>query len=153
MITAAVLLIHLVSFAAYVGGGFAQLQMMKLSMRAGISTEVRDSYERLSATIATKIEVPAIFGSIASGVVFIAQNPVLMKQGWLHGKLTCVVLLLLLSHLEMLNARKIVKARAAGGPGADAAIEARKKRHSTLGGIGALLVVALLVLVTFVRLG
>ena len=153
MVTAAVLFVHLVAFAAYLGAGFAQTQMIKLSSRGGISQELRDNYERLAAAIATKIELPAIFTSMASGVVFIAQNPVLMKQGWLHGKLTCVLLLAVLSHLEMFNARKIVKARALGGAAAEAEIESRKKRHALFGGIGSLLVVALLVLVTFVRLG
>ncbi|MDB5218556.1 MAG: hypothetical protein JWO86_6483 [Myxococcaceae bacterium] len=157
MITAALLLIHLVAFAAYLGAGFGQLQMIKLSARPGTTTDTRDAYERIAATVITRIEVPAIFVSIASGIGFIAQNPAFMKQGWLHGKLLCVLLLAVLSHLEMFNARKIVRARAAGGGGkanadVDAEIAKRKARHSVLGGIGSLLVVALLVLVTFVRL-
>jgi uncharacterized membrane protein len=152
VITAALLLIHLLGFAAYLGGGFGQLQLMKLSARPGTAADLRDAYERIAAAVVTRIEVPAIFVSMASGIGFIAQNPAFMKQGWLHGKLLCVVLLAILSHLEMFNARKIVRARAAGGAGADAEITKRKARHSVLGGIGALLVVALLVLVTFVRL-
>lgn len=150
---AATLLVHLLSFATYLGSGFAQLQIMKLSEGAGIAPDVRDAYERLSATILAKIEVPAIFGSILSGIVFVTQSPLFLKQGWLHGKLTCVLLLAVLSHLEMFNARKIVKARAAGAAGAAEEIAARKKRHATFGGIGALLVAVLLFLVTFVRLG
>jgi uncharacterized membrane protein len=153
VLTAAILFVHLVAFAAYLGAGFAQIQILKLSARAGTSAAVRDSYERLTALIITKIEVPAIFTSIASGVVFVTQNPVLMKQGWLHGKLTCVLILAVLSHLEMFNARNIVKAREAGGASADSEIERMKKRHSIYGAIGSLLVVVLLVLVTFVRLG
>lgn len=153
MLTSTTLLVHLVSFAAYLGAGFAQLQILKLSARPGTPFDVRDAYERLAATIVTKIEVPAILGSLVSGVVFIAQTPALMKQGWLHGKLTCVVLLLVLSHLEMFNARGIVKRRAAGGAGADDDITLLKKRHAMLGGVGTLVVVALLILVTFVRLG
>jgi uncharacterized membrane protein len=158
VLTAALLLVHLVAFAAYLGAGFGQLQMIKLSVRPGTTPETRDAYERLAATIITRIEVPAIFASIASGIVFITQNPLLMKQGWLHGKLLCVLLLALLSHLEMFNARKIVRAREAGGAGgggrlADAEIAKRKARHAVFGGIGSLLVVVLLVLVTFVRLG
>jgi uncharacterized membrane protein len=151
--TAALLLVHLVAFAAYLGSGFAQTQMMKLSTRAGVAAAVRDEYERLAAVIVTKIEVPAIFVSIASGIVFITQNPILMKQGWLHGKLTVVLVLAVLSHLEMFNARKIVRARAAGAAAAEEEIAGRKKRHALFGAVGSLLVVALLVLVTFVRLG
>lgn len=152
MLTAGILFIHLVAFAAYLGAGFAQTQMIKLSTRSGTPSESRDSYERLAASIATKIEVPAIFVSMASGIAFIAQNPVLMRQGWLHGKLTCVLCLAVLSHLEMFNTRRIVKARTAGGADAEAEIAKRKSRHAVFGGIGSLLVVALLVLVTFVRL-
>lgn len=151
--TAAILLIHLLSFAAYLGAGFAQLQLMKLSARAGLAADVRDAYERLSATIITKIELPAIFGAMASGAVFITQTPALMKMGWLHGKITCVLLLAVLSHLEMFNARRIVTARAKGDSGTDDAIAARKRRHGVFGTVGALLVVVVLVLVTFVRLG
>ena len=152
MVTAALLLIHLVAFATYLGSGFGQLQLMKLSARPGISADVRDAYERLAALVVTRIEVPAVFVSVASGIGFIAQNPAYMKQGWLHGKLLCVLLLAVLSHLEMFNARKIVRARAAGGASADAEIGKRKARHSVLGGIDALLVLALLIFVTFVRL-
>lgn len=151
MLAATLLFVHLVSFAAYLGAGFAQTQMMKRSRSKDITPELRADHEKLAASIVTTIELPAIIGSIVSGVGFIAQNPAVMKAGWLHGKLLCVVLLLGLSHAEMFNARKIVKARASGAK--EEEIEARKKRHDTFGAFGALLVVALLVLVTFVRLG
>ena len=153
VLTPTALLVHLVSFAAYLGAGFAQLQMMKLSTRQDTAPELRNAYERLAATVVTKIELPALMGSILSGIFFIAQTPAWMKQGWLHGKLTCVLLLAVLSHLEMFNARKIVKARAAGGPGVDDEIAKRKKRHATFGAVGTALFVVLLVLVTFGRLG
>ena len=153
MFTSALLFVHLVSFAAYLGAGFAQLQLMKRSGASDIPPEVRADRESLAATIVSKIELPAIMCAIASGVGFIAQTPALMKLGWLHGKLLCVLLLLVLSHLEMFNARKIVKARAARGDAAAEEIDARKKRHALYGGIGSLLVLVILILVTFVRLG
>lgn len=147
----ALLFVHLVSFAAYVGAGFSQNQLLKRS--SGAPASVRDAYESLAASVVTKIELPAIFGSILSGLGFIAQNGTLMKLGWVHGKLTCVFLLVVLSHLEMFNARKIVKARASGGDAAEGEIAARKRRHGTMNAVGTGLVVAILVLVTFVRLG
>ncbi len=152
MLTAAILLVHLVAFAAYLGAGFGQLQMIKLSARPGTAPATRDAYERLAASVITKIELPAIFAAIGSGVVFVTQSPALMKQGWLHGKLLCVVLLAVLSHVEMFNAREIVRERASGEAGADEEIAKLKARHAVLGGIGSLLVVVLLVMVTFVRL-
>ncbi|HVJ88217.1 MAG TPA: hypothetical protein VM580_00335 [Labilithrix sp.] len=153
MVTSALLFVHLVSFAAYLGAGFAQLQLIKRSQGAEIPPAVRADRESLAASIVTKIELPAIMGSIASGIGFILQNPALMKLGWLHGKLLCVLLLALLSHAEMFNARAIVKARAARGDAAEDEIAARKKRHGILGSVGTLLVTLVLVLVTFVRLG
>ena len=75
---------------------------------AAIAPDGRDAYERLSASILSKIELPAIFGSILSGIAFVAQSPLFLKQGWLHGKLICV-LLAVLSHVEMFNARSIVR--------------------------------------------
>ena len=53
----------------------------------------------------------------------------------------------------MFNARKIVRARTERGDAAADEIASRKARHGTFGTIGAALVVVLLVLVTFVRLG
>ena len=152
MLTAAILLVHLVAFAAYLGAGFGQLQMMKLSARPGTAPAARDAYERIAATVITKIELPAIFAAIGSGIVFVTQSPALMKQGWLHGKLLCVVLLAVLSHVEMFNAREIVRERSSGDAGADEEIAKLKARHAVLGGVGSLLVVVLLVMVTFVRL-
>lgn len=149
----ALLLIHLVAFAAYIGAGFAQLQLMKRSAGAFVAAAARDELERLSAAVVTKIELPAIFVSVATGVVFVAQNPAYLREGWLHGKLTAVVLLLLLSHAEMFNARRIVRARAERGDGAHDEISARKKKHAAMGSVGSLLVAVVLVMVTFVRLG
>lgn len=148
VVAAALLFVHLVAFAAYLGAGFAQTQMLKRSR--ALPPELATDHEKLAASIVTKIELPAIMGSIASGIGFVVQNPAVMKLGWLHAKLACVLLLAVLSHLEMFNARKIVKARAAGDT---SAIDARKKRHEAFGAVGSLLVVVLMVLVTFVRLG
>lgn len=144
------LFVHLVSFAAYLGAGFAQQRFMKASTKPELAPAVRDEYERLAAAIVTKIELPAIIGSLVSGIVFVLRDPNFMRQGWLHGKLTVVLILLVLSHVEMFNARRIVRARAAGN--ADADISARKGRHATFGLIGTVLIVILMVLVTFVRM-
>jgi hypothetical protein len=64
----------------------------------------------------------------------------------MHGKLAVVAALLVLSHLEMFNARAIVKARTAG---AEAEITGRKARHARFGSVGSLLVVALIALVVY----
>jgi uncharacterized membrane protein len=142
-------LVHLVGFAAYLGAGFAQQTFMKKSAEAGLAATLRDEYERLAAAVVTKIELPAIAVQVVTGIAFIALSPAWMTMGWLHGKLACVVGLLGLSHAEMFNARKIVKARAARGDGASGEIAARKARHALWGALGTVLVVALLGLVAY----
>jgi uncharacterized membrane protein len=144
----ALLLVHLVGFAAYLGAGFAQQRLMARSSADGLAAAVRDEFERLAAAIVTKIELPAIFVQVVTGVAFIALTPQWLTVGWLHGKLTCVLVLLVLSHLEMFNARKIVRARAAGG-GSVEEISKRKARHATFGAIGGAAVAAIVALVAF----
>jgi uncharacterized membrane protein len=144
-------LLHLVGFAAFLGGAFAQQQLMRMSARDGLAPAVRDEYERLAAAILTKVEVPALFAQVVTGIGFIAEAPEFLHQHWLHAKLTAVVILLLLSHLEMFNARRLVRARAARGDEAKDEIADRKKRHATMGAAGAVLVVAILLLVTVLR--
>jgi uncharacterized membrane protein len=144
-------LIHLVGFAAYLGAGFAQQQFMKSSARAGLATGVRDAYEQLSATIVTKIELPALMAQLLSGIIYIVVNPGWMKMGWLHAKLTAVLVLLVLSHLEMFNARAIARLRSQRGDQAATEIDARKKRHALFGAIGTLALLAVIGLVVFGR--
>jgi len=146
------ILLHLIGFAAYLGAGFSQQNFLKKSAEVGLAAAVRDEYERLAAMVLTKIEVPAMGAQIVTGVAFIALSPVWMQMGWLHAKLACVVALLGLSHAEMFNARKIVKARAAKGDAAAEEIAARKKRHALYGSIGTVLVVAILGLVAVIVL-
>jgi uncharacterized membrane protein len=143
------LLIHLVGFAAYLGAGFAQQKFMGRSAQSGVVAAVRDEYERLSATIITTIELPALLVQVATGVIFLVLTTAWLNQGWLHGKLACVAALLVLSHLEMFNARKIVKARATQGEAASAVIARRKARHRMLGTLGTVAVVLVVGLVAF----
>jgi uncharacterized membrane protein len=142
-------LVHLVGFAAYLGAGFSQQQLLVRSAAGGLATALRDNYERLAAAIATKIEVPAIGLQVVTGVTFLILAPEWLHFGWIHGKLTCVAALMGLSHAEMFNARKIVAARAARGDAAAEEIAGRKKRHALFGAIGSAFVVALLVLVAY----
>ena len=147
------ILLHLLGFAAFLGGAFAQQQFMKMSAKAGLAAAVRDEYERLAAAIVTKAEVPGMFAQVVTGVVMIVSQPEMhyLKQHWLHGKLAAVAALLVLSHLEMFNARRIVKARAARGDAAADEIAARKKKHAAMGLVGTVLVVALILFVTVLR--
>lgn len=140
---------HLVGFAAYIGAGFAQQQLMKKSAEGGLAAAIRDEYERLAAFVSAKIEGPAIGVQILTGITFLVMVPDWLHMGWLHAKLGCVFLLLGLTHAERANARKIVAARKERGDAAAEEIARRKARHASMGAIGAGLIVAVIALVAY----
>jgi len=144
------LFFHLAAFAVYTGAGLAQQRIIAASSAEELTADVRGAYEQLAETIVSRIELPAIFLAGFSGILFLVDDAGYLKQAvWFHPKMLCVLGLAVLSHLEMFNTRHIVRARLSGKP--EAAIAARKQRHAIYGGLGALLLVVILVLVAFVR--
>ena len=141
------LLFHLAGFAAYAGAQFVQSRLIKASATTGLAPPVRDAYESMAASAVTRIQLPAMFVSVLSGVVLLILKPGLLKLSAMHVKLTVVVILLVISHLEMFNARRIVRARLRGDEAAE--IEARKRRHGAMGLIDMIGVVFILLLVAF----
>jgi uncharacterized membrane protein len=144
-------LVHLIGFAAFVGGAFAQQRFMKMSAASGAAAAVRDAYEKLASAVCSKIELPGIFTQVLSGVAILVLAPGFLKQHWMHAKLTAVVLALVTSHVEMINAKKIVRARAEKGDAADGEIAARKKRQASVGVFTGILIGAILLLATVLR--
>jgi uncharacterized membrane protein len=151
MFLSVLLLVHLLGFAAYVGGAFGQRLLMRSSAQAGVAPAVRDAYERAAATVATKVELVGLFVQVISGVLILVLAPDFLKQHWMHAKLTAVLILLVVAHLEMINARRIVKARAARGDAAEAEIQGRKGRQAALGVVSGLFIGAIVLLVTVLR--
>jgi uncharacterized membrane protein len=143
------LFLHLIGFAAYVGASFAQARFMGASKRASIAAQMRDTYEELSASIITRIALPGIFLSFLSGLVLLYERPFWLRTPALHVKLTVVLVLLVLTHFEMFNARKIAKVRNLPGEPASAEIAARKGRQGTFNMISTLGVLIILVVVSF----
>jgi uncharacterized membrane protein len=141
--------VHLLGFAAYLGAGFSQQQFMKKSAESGLPSAVRDEYERLAALVTARIEGPAVGVQILTGIIFLVMVPDWLHMGWLHAKLTCVFLLVGLTHAERANARKIVAARKERGDAAAEEIASRKARHAMMGRIGAVLVAAVIALVAY----
>jgi uncharacterized membrane protein len=144
------LFFHLAAFALYTGAAIAQQRLIAASAADGLAAEVRKAYEEFAEGIVSRVELPSIFLAGFSGILFLVDDAGFLKQAaWFHPKMLCVLLLAVLSHLEMFNTRRIVRARFAGKP--EAEILARKKRHAVYGWVGAFLLVVVLVLVAFVR--
>jgi uncharacterized membrane protein len=151
MVLATLLLLHLLGFAAFVGGAVAQQQLMKRSALPGVPPAVRDAYERASAAVSTKVELTGLFLQVLSGVGAVVVLPGFLQQHWLHAKLTVVLVLLVLAHVEMINARKVVKARQARGEAANEEIAARKRRLSVVGTAVDVLIGIVILLATVLR--
>lgn len=144
----AALFFHLLSFAATMGSAVAQHKMMDLSRKPGTDPATRDAYERNSAHVVSKVQLPAAFVLVLSGIALLVFfRPTYIRLPAMHVKLTLVAILLVLTHLAMFNARAIVRLRAAGGEAG--AIDDRKKRHATFGAIGAILGITIVVIVAF----
>lgn len=144
-------LVHLIGFAAFVGGAFTQRYLMKMSAASGLGAAVRDAYERSASAVCSKIELPGIFTQVLSGVAILTLAPGFLHQHWMHGKLLVVLLALVTSHVEMIGAKKIVRARAEKGDAANAEIAARKQRHAMACTATGIFIGVILLLVTVLR--
>jgi uncharacterized membrane protein len=146
MLYSVALFLHLIGFAAFVGSSFAQQRFLAASMTGSLPDSVRDAYERIAAAVVTKGALPAIFLSLISGVVILTLKRELMQDPWMHTKLTAALLLVILAHLEMFNARRIVRARSGG---AVESIPSRKARHRVFAALDLFLILVVLVVVAF----
>jgi uncharacterized membrane protein len=142
-----VLILHLVSFASFLGAAFAQTQFLKASARSGLAPAIRDEYERLCAFINKSIEIPALYGLWATGLLMAMMSPEFLHAHWLHAKMTLAFLLVGLAHVEKKNARRVVEARAAKGDAAAIEIAGLGAKHGVFALIGTAMVLCVLVLV------
>jgi uncharacterized membrane protein len=97
------------------------------------------------------VELTGLFAQVLTGVGLVVAVPGFLTQHWLHAKLTAALIVLVLAHVEMINARRIVKARQARGDAADGEIAGRKKRQATVGAAVNILLLAILLLATVLR--
>lgn len=146
-----VILLHLVGFVVFVGGALGQRLLLARSSAAGLAATTRDTLEQLASFAASKIELPGILAQVLSGVALIALAPGFLKLHWIHAKLTVVLVLLVTAHLDSINAKRIVRARAAKGEAAEDEIAARKKRQAVMSKVNGVLVGLVLLLVTVLR--
>jgi hypothetical protein len=60
------------------------------------------------------VELPFAFALILTGVGLLLMTPGFLKAAWMHMKLTLVLIAVILTHLKMFNAKRMVKAAMAG---------------------------------------
>lgn len=150
MVYKVALLFHLLGLGVYLGAGLVQHWVSHISGADGLAPAAREAYERLAATLARSFELPALLVSVLSGIALLQQRSFFLKMGWMHAKLTGVLVLLVIAHLEMFNARKIVRARGAAAPD-EPEIARRKRRQDAFLALEAVAFAVVMVMVIFVR--
>jgi uncharacterized membrane protein len=113
--------LHFIGFALALGGSFAALRVAAAARLHSASEKT--GFEGAAAEIITKVELPGLFLALFGGIGLVAANPAVLDPtrggSWLHIKLALVLGLLVVSHLRMFRARRLVRERAQGASEAD----------------------------------
>lgn len=144
-------LIHFIGLGMSVGAAVAALVLLRSAAKADPAQ--RTGLERAVGDLVGKVEIPGIFVAILGGILLVVARPEVFdpeKSGagpWLHVKLVFVMGALVVAHLRMFNAKRLVRERAAGA--ASGELEAMIGKGKRLDGVSVAVYAALLFLVTF----
>lgn len=149
--TAFVHLIHFWGFAMAVGASLAALKVHSLvrTHEAG----AKKGLEEAGKALLTKLEIPGLFLALTGGIIAIMLNPDHLRVSasgagpWLHIKLVGVLALLVVAHLRMFRASRLVRERAAGATEAD--LDALLGQALMFGKVDVLLTALIFILATF----
>ncbi|MFN3430902.1 MAG: protoporphyrinogen oxidase HemJ [Candidatus Sericytochromatia bacterium] len=82
--------LHLVAVISWMAG---MLYIWRLYVYHAMATEnaVRETFQVMERKLLTYITTPAMIVSLITGVVMLVMSPLLMKQPWMHIKLTLLI--------------------------------------------------------------
>lgn len=144
-------LIHFIGLGMSVGAAIAALVILRSAARA--DDVQRSGLERAVGDLVSKVEIPGIFVAILGGILLVVARPEVFdpeRSGagpWLHIKLVFVMGALVVAHLRMFNAKRLVRERAGGA--STAALDAMVGKGKRLDWVGVGVYLLLLFLVTF----
>jgi putative membrane protein len=84
---------HIISMVAWMAGMFYLPRLYVYHADARKGSELSETLKIMERRLLRIIINPAMILTLILGVALIVQNPELMKQGWLHAKLTLVFLM------------------------------------------------------------
>lgn len=85
--------LHLVAMVAWFAGLFYIFRLFVYHVENAEKPEVTSVLKVMAKRLYKIIIVPAMLATFVCGIAMIVLNPSLMKQPWLHAKLTLVILL------------------------------------------------------------
>lgn len=143
--------VHYLGFSLAIGAAVAGGIALRRARRAPVLERV--GLEDAAATIVTRAELPGLFVAVFGGILATAANPRLLRVDesgvgpWLHIKLVMVMALLVVCHLKMFSARRLVRQRSHAASEADCEVLARRTRR--LDALGLALAFAIMLVATF----
>ena len=108
-------------------GRFIHFIGLGMAVGAAIAASLmfRQTLERAAADTISKVEIPGVFVAILGGILLVVGHPDVLdpeKSGagpWLHLKLAFVMGALVVAHMRMFNARRLVRSREANDPASE----------------------------------
>jgi putative membrane protein len=104
-------LIHLLTIMLAVGGAIAQLLILAKYRRAG-TTEAEVS-EKLNLVIVRSLLFPSLMTAFVLGLVLAILTD-RFSEAWIHAKLTLALIWVVLAHMQLRGAKRMISLRAAG---------------------------------------
>jgi putative membrane protein len=85
---------HIIAMVAWFAGLFYIFRLYVYHVKHRERPGMAEAYAEMERKLLRIIMDPAMTVTLVLGIALIVMNPVVMKQGWMHVKLTAVVLLM-----------------------------------------------------------
>ena len=85
---------HIISFIAWMAGMLYLPRLYVYHAGVKIGGEAAETFKMMERKLLRFIMNPALILTVLFGGLMLTANPLLLKMGWMHGKLTLVLLML-----------------------------------------------------------
>lgn len=101
--------IHIISVILWFSSLVALSQIVRLLLKHNSDTNIKESLIKYGKANYFGFAVPAMLLVLITGILNIIQNPLFLKQGWMHVKLTLVIFFLFYHHFLGGILKKFIK--------------------------------------------
>lgn len=101
--------LHFISMVAWFAGLFYIFRLFVYHVENKDKPDVTSTLEVMEKKLMFLIMFPAMTLTLVFGFWMLGKNPELMKQGWIHAKLTLVLLLVIYHHYAVYVRKKFLK--------------------------------------------
>lgn len=98
--------LHVIAIISWMAGMLYLPRLFAYHAEAEKGSDKSETFKIMERRLLRIIINPAMIATFLFGILMLAANPELLHEGWLHVKLTCVVLLLV-THILFARWRKV----------------------------------------------